>query len=312
METQVAEPTFVYSPDYYCDVGDHVFRTEKYEILHDRIVSSGLADADGFLTPAPATREQLELVHTPQYVSDLLSHRHTERTVLSEMPISPQIVNAFVLAAGGTVLACREAVSGGSMAMNLSGGFHHAFPDWAEGFCYINDVAIGVSAALSEELVERAMVVDCDLHQGNGTARIFHDDPRVFTFSIHQENVYPIKQESDLDVGLPDYCSGAAYCEELSRWFVPALERHEPELALFVAGADPYERDTLGSLQLSMQHLRRRDDIVIGSCADRGTPVAVVLAGGYAPDVRETVEVHYGTACSLAKHCAGMQPTDME
>ena len=189
------------------------------------------------------------------------------------------------------------------MTMNLAGGFHHAFDDWAEGFCYINDVAVGIRSVQAEGLAERAMVVDCDLHQGNGTAQIFSDDPSVFTFSIHQENLYPLKRRSDLDVGLPDFCTGDAYLAALRENLLPALERHGPELVLYVAGADPYEKDLLGTLQLSIEDLRRRDDIVVGACAERGIPVAAVLAGGYAPDVSDTVLIHYGTACSLVEHC---------
>ena len=299
----MAVARFVYSPGYYCDVGDHVFRTEKYELLYRKITGEGLASPADFLVPEPATREQLELVHTTGYVSDLLTHRYTSRTVRSEMPISRGIVEGFALGAGGTILASRTAAAERTMAMNLAGGFHHAFPDWAEGFCYVNDVALGVQVVLDDGLAQRAMVVDCDLHQGNGTAFTFRDEPRVFTFSIHQENLYPLKQQSDLDVGLPDHCSGRAYCEELRTSLIPALDKHRPEFVLYVAGADPYELDQLGSLRLSLEELRERDDIVIGACAERGLPVAVVLAGGYATRVDDTVLVHYGTACSMVQHC---------
>jgi acetoin utilization deacetylase AcuC-like enzyme len=212
-------------------------------------------------------------------------------------------MQGFILGAGGTILACRTAVSEHTMTMNLAGGFHHAFPDWAEGFCYINDVAVGIRTVIHEGLVKRAMVIDCDLHQGNGTAFIFRDDPDVFTFSIHEENIYPIKRRSDLDVGLPSFCTGELYLELLERNVVPALDRHRPELVVYVAGADPYEKDQLGSLMLTKEHLRKRDDIVIGSCSARDVPVAVTLAGGYAPDVNDTAEIHFNTALSLVEHC---------
>ncbi len=298
----MASAKFIYSPEYYCDVGEHVFRTEKYRLLYERIVESGLASPDDFLVPKPATRHQLELVHTPQYVADLYSYRHTPRTIRSEMPLSRQIVEAFALGAGGSILACRTAVAEPAMTMNLAGGFHHAFADWAEGFCYINDVAVGVKNVKAEGMAERVMVVDCDLHQGNGTAHIFRDDPSVFTFSIHQENNYPLKRRSDLDVGLPDYCTGEDYLKAFVENLMPALDRHHPELVLYLAGADPYEKDQLGLLLLSREHLRRRDDILIGACAERGIPVAALLAGGYAPHVGDTVQIHYGTACSLVQH----------
>ncbi|MFO7956718.1 MAG: histone deacetylase [Candidatus Brocadiia bacterium] len=302
-------PRFVYSPDYYCDIGDHVFRTGKYRLLYERMIEADLATPDDFLKPQKAPRDDLELVHTPEYLDDLLAGRETARTMRSEMPISEEIVRAFVLGAGGTILACRTALAQNTFAMNLAGGFHHAFPDWAEGFCYINDVAVGVRKMQQEGRVERAMVVDCDLHQGNGTAWVFRDDPDVFTFSIHQENNYPIKRQSDLDVGLPDFCSGKRYLRELEDNLLPALERHDPEFVLYVAGADPSRHDMLGTLGLEFEDLRRRDDMVLGTCAEREVPVTVVLAGGYAADVNDTVRIHEGTVRAMFEVCCPGEET---
>jgi len=293
---------FVYSTGYCCDIGDHVFRTEKYRLLHEKMIETGVAAPEDFLTPDPATRKDLGLVHTEEYIDDLFSGRHTVRTFTSEMPISRQIVEAFVLGAGGTMLACRTALNERTMSLNMAGGFHHAFADRAEGFCYVNDVAVGMARVLADGLIRKGMVVDCDLHQGNGTAHIFRRQPAVFTFSIHQENNYPIKQKSDLDVGLPDFCSGDEYLRQLRESLLPALDDNEPDLVLYVAGSDPYERDQLGALKLTLQDLRRRDDLVLGACAERGIPLAAVLAGGYATRVSETVEIHYGTVCSLLEH----------
>ena len=292
---------FVYSDGYYCDVGPHVFRTDKYRLLHEMMLSTGLASPEDFAAPQPAARADLELVHTPAYVSDLLAARSTGRTDRSEMPITREIVDAFILGAGGTMLACRTAVAGRTLTMNLAGGFHHAFPDWAEGFCYINDVAVGVAALRRDGLVDRAMVVDCDLHQGNGTAYIFRDVPEVFTFSIHQEDLYPAKQKSDLDIGLPDFCPGEVYLRELHANLDVILDEHRPEFILYVAGADPYQGDQLGSLMLSIEDLKRRDEIVLGACATRGLPAAAVLAGGYARRVEDTVLIHYGTARTIVE-----------
>lgn len=305
-----AKARFIYSPDYYCDIGQHVFRTEKYSLLHERLISAGLVGQDEFLRPEPAARTDLELVHTPAYVSDLMTGRHTSRTMRSEMPISPEIVQAFALGAGGTILACRTAVRERTFAMNLAGGFHHAFPDWAEGFCYINDVAVGVARLREDGLVRRAMVVDCDLHQGNGTAYIFRDEPDVFTFSIHQESNFPVKRRSDLDIGLPDFCSGRRYLEELSSRLGPAMDRHEPEMVLYAAGADPYEEDILGGLRLTMDDLQERDRIVLSACTDRNVPAAVVLAGGYAMDVQDTVTVHYNTAAVMCELAPALRRTE--
>lgn len=292
-------PRFVYSPDYWCDVGAHVFRTEKYHLLHEKMIQEGVARPDDFVVPEPATREDLELVHRPDYVRDLFTYRHTARTVRSEMPISRQIVEAFALGAGGTMLACRLAVTERTLSMNLAGGFHHAFPDWAEGFCYINDVAVGGARLRHDGLARKAMVVDCDLHQGNGTAFIFRNEPDVFTFSIHEEMVYPVKQQSDLDIGLPSFCDGDLYLSELRRRLPAALDRHRPEFVLYVAGADPYEEDLLGTLMLDLEDLKTRDEIVLGACVERGIPATAVLAGGYAPRVEDTVQIHYGTVNTL-------------
>jgi acetoin utilization deacetylase AcuC-like enzyme len=294
-------PRFVYSPEYHCDIGDHVFRTTKYAAVHDAIIERGLARAQDFLRPEPASLDDLLLAHGRDYLADLMAARRTSRTMRSEMPISEQIVRSFALGAGGTMLACRLAVSEHAFTMNLAGGFHHAFPDWAEGFCYINDVAVGVRHIMARGLVERAMVVDCDLHQGNGTAVIFQHEPAVFTFSIHQQDIYPVKQRSDLDIGLPGHCTGAQYLDRLRRCLAPAIDRHRPQFVLYVAGADPFEGDVLGTLGLSGEDMVARDRLVLGACAQRGIPAAVTLAGGYARDQADLVNVHANTAVVLAE-----------
>lgn len=299
---------FVYSPAYCCDVGPHVFRTEKYHLLHEKMVETGLVRPEDFLTPEPARREDLELVHTARYLNDLLSYRYTPRTISSEMPISKEIVDAFVLGAGGTVLACRLAAKERTFAMNMAGGFHHAFPDWAEGFCYVNDVAVGVQRLRKDGLVQRAMVVDCDLHQGNGTAYIFQNEPEVFTFSMHEQAIYPVKRKSDLDVNLPSFSSGEYYISELERHLPKILDAHRPEFVFYVAGADPYAEDQLGTLGMSIADLKRRDEIVLGACAERGLPVAVALAGGYAPHVEDTVLIHYNTAVAMVELLERFEP----
>jgi acetoin utilization deacetylase AcuC-like enzyme len=286
--------SFIYSPDCYADIGWHVFPMEKYPLLADRLVKEGHIQEKDFLPPVPATQEELLLVHTPQYLDDLLNLRRTLSTVSSEMPLNRQIADFFVLTTGATIRACREALKGG-IGYNIGGGFHHAFPDHAEGFCYLNDVAVGIKVMLKENLIQRVAVVDCDLHQGNGTAVIFQNEPRVFTFSIHQEHLYPLKEESDLDIGLENETSDRQYLHLLSG----ALEKvlaHEPELVLFVAGADSYEKDQLGNLRLTIEGLKERDKMVIGICRGRGIPLVITLAGGYAYDVQDTVQIHFNTA----------------
>lgn len=295
-------PRFIYHPDYYCDIGEQVFPTEKYGLLYDRMRSAGIITDENLLEPTPATRDQLELVHTPDYVDDLLAGRRTRRTRSSEMPISSEITQAFTLGAGGTILACTTAISQETGTMNLAGGFHHAYPDHAEGFCYINDVAVGAQTLLTEDLVERPLIVDCDLHQGNGTAYIFRNDPHVYTLSIHQQKLYPPKENGNCDIPLPNFCSGDHYLRKLHGPLMKAFEEHDPDFVLYVAGADPYRGDVLGALDLNLDDMRRRDNVVLQTCREYQTPTAVVLAGGYAAKVNDTVEIHYRTARSLLDH----------
>ncbi|MFW5915624.1 MAG: histone deacetylase [Planctomycetota bacterium] len=299
----MARPGIIYSEDYYCDIGDHVFRTEKYGLLYRRLIDRDIFSPREVHSPEAASRDQLELVHTPEYVSDLFGARRTPRTVASEMPISEDIVRAFALGAGGSILAARKALLGGSGAINLAGGFHHAYADHAEGFCYINDVAVAVRNMQHKGLAERPMIVDCDLHQGNGTAHIFRNAPEVYTFSIHQQKLYPPKENSDCDVGLPNMCTGDHYLARLRQKLGPALNDHQPDFIVYVAGADPFEKDQLGSLMLTIADLRERDDVVLEACAERDIPFCIMLAGGYAPDVDDTVSIHYNTVLSACEHC---------
>jgi len=282
---------FIYAPEYYCDIGAHVFPMRKFEAVRRALLAGGEITERDFLRPEPSPRADLALVHTEAYLEDLFALRWTPRTIPSELPISDEIVRAFAFAAGGTTLACLCALDEG-FAMNLTGGFHHAFPDHAEGFCYINDVAVALRVLKSRGMIRRAAVVDLDLHQGNGTAFIFQSEPAVFTFSMHQENNYPIKQRSDLDIGLDDGTGDEAYLRLLERSLPAILDSHRPELVVYLAGADPYERDLLGGLALTLDGLRRRDESVIRHCAERSIPVAVVLAGGYAEDFADTVRIH--------------------
>jgi acetoin utilization deacetylase AcuC-like enzyme len=283
----------VYSDDYYGDLQGHIFPIEKYKMIYAVLEAEGCLGS--VLKPEPATRKQLELVHTPEYLDDLYAARYTPRTLASEMAISPEIVRGFLTAAGGSVTAVRAAIKNGGPAMNDGGGLHHAFPDHAEGFCYINDVALAIRVAQDEGLARRFAVIDCDLHQGNGTAFIFADDADVFTFSIHQENLYPVKQKSDLDIGLPDSTGDDVYLGHLRRAVPEILDRHNPEAVVYVAGADPYEGDQLGTLRLTFDGLIERDRFVLGECKNRGLPVAILLAGGYAYDTNDTVRIHVNT-----------------
>ena len=288
-------PPLVYHPDYFADIGPHVFPVQKYRLVYEGL-REAIPDLDSRLhRPEPATRDQLLQVHTPEYLADLDSHQYTERTLPSELPISAEIVRAYYLMAGGSILAAELALEQGA-AMNIGGGFHHAFADHAEGFCYVNDVAMAVRHVLSEPRtsprIERVAVVDVDLHQGNGTAHIFGGEPAVYTFSIHQQNNYPEKQQSDLDIGLPDGASDARYLEQLETGLQHVFDGFGPDFVMYVAGVDPYEDDQLGGLRLSLEGIRQRDALVFEHCRQRGAAVAVVLAGGYAFSVKRTVEMH--------------------
>lgn len=287
--------TFVYSPEYYCDIGPHVFPVVKFRMLYERIKTDPAFAKARFLTPGPASVEDLYLVHTKEYLRDLFSYKHTARTCSSELPISQQIVNAYIVGTGGTILAAESALEGKNAGMNLTGGFHHAFADHAEGFCYINDVAVAIRKLQRQKKIQRALVVDCDLHQGNGTAHIFRGDSSVFTFSIHQEDLYPVKQRSSLDIGLPNYTGDKEYLAHLEQHVPRIMDEFRPDLVFYLAGADPYEGDQLGSLRLSMKGLRQRDELVIKACAARHLPVCVLVAGGYAFHTEDTIQIHYNT-----------------
>ncbi len=291
----------VHAPEYQCDIGVHVFPMEKFALVRQALIAAGDLDDAEVLRPDPAPREELLLAHTAEYLDDLEHLRWTPRTACSELPLTAEIVRAYVFAAGGTTRAAREALTRGA-GVNLGGGFHHAFADLASGFCYLNDLCIGIRALQRDGLVRRAAVVDCDLHQGNGTARLFRDDSSVFTFSIHQEHLYPVKERSDLDIGLENGVGD----DEFNSRLVEGLEHvwaHHPEIVLYQAGADPFEEDQLGSLKLTFAGLETRDRLVLEGCARRGIPVGVTLGGGYARRLCDTVRIHTRT-CQIALHLA--------
>jgi len=205
-----------------------------------------------------------------------------------------EIISAYFIHAQGTIVACQEAINQG-IGLHLGGGFHHAFADHGEGFCYINDVAVGIKKMQSLKLVDRVAVIDCDLHQGNGTAKIFQNDKSVFTFSIHQEHLYPIKEESTLDIGLDDGTGDIEYLTKLQDAIDRILTVHKPQLVVYVAGADPFQMDQLSSLRITKDGLKKRDELVIKQIRQQKIPVAVTLAGGYAFDVNDTVDIHFNT-----------------
>jgi acetoin utilization deacetylase AcuC-like enzyme len=286
---------FVHSPRYEVDIGPHVFPVVKYRHVRESLIHAGLAADDDFAEPPPPSREDLLRVHTYAYLDDLEDLRPTHRTLYSELPITRAIIDAFTLAAGGSILAARHALASGA-CLHLGGGLHHAFADHAEGFCYVNDVAVAIRALQAEGAIERAAVIDLDVHQGNGTANIFSEDPTVFTYSVHQEHNYPLKQRSDRDVGLENGVDDVEYLAILDRDVPHILDTHRPQLVFYLAGADPYCEDQLGGLSLTRAGLRERDRRVIAWCRERGIPIAGALAGGYARFVTDTIAIHRATA----------------
>jgi acetoin utilization deacetylase AcuC-like enzyme len=296
MTTTTRTLPIVWHEAYQADIGPHVFPMLKYRAARDKLIAEGTITEADICSPEPVTDDEVALVHTPDYLDKIKSGAFSPHDVmLLEVPFSPELSEAMWLCAGGTILAGRLALENG-MAVNLGGGFHHAFPDHGEGFCLINDVAIALRVLCNEGLLERGAVLDCDLHQGNGTAAIFDGDPDIFTFSIHQQHNYPMwKPPGDLDVGLEDHAADDEYLAELERHVPRILEDHRPDLAFYLAGADPYREDQLGRLGLTLDGLRRRDDLVFRLLVDAGVPVAVTLAGGYALQFEDTVEIHCGT-----------------
>ena len=300
-------PLIVYSPGSNVDIGPHVFPTEKYGRVFEQLMAEGWVTADEVFHPASATRETLELAHMKEYLDDLEELRHTPRTMDSELPLGHEIVEFFRRSVEGTCVAARSALAR-EAAVHVGGGFHHAMADRAEGFCYLNDVAVAIRLLQHEGLARRAAVVDVDVHQGNGTARIFEGDASVFTLSLHQQQNYPSpKATSTLDVGLGNGTGDDEYDAALAG----ALEHvwaHQPGIVIVVAGADPYVDDQLGGLALTLDGLARRDQRVLEGCASRDIPVVVTLGGGYARRLEDTVRIHACT-CRLALTIAGLSPS---
>lgn len=286
----------VYSDQYDLNLGDHVFPSIKYRLVKEQLLRDRLAQPGDFVEPAAASDDDVALVHHDEYIRKLqtgnLSYLETLRL---EIPYSPELVSAVWLCAGGSILAGRLALED-SAAVNVGGGFHHAYPDHGEGFCVLHDVAIAIRRLQKDKVIEHAMTVDCDVHQGNGTAAIFRGDHSVFTFSIHQENIYPYpKPPSTLDVNLRDGVGDDEYLQELERGLSKSLKEFSPEILFYIAGADPYRDDQLGGLRLTLEGLEKRDRLVFEKAQAKKIPVVVTLAGGYARRVEDTIQIHTNT-----------------
>jgi len=326
----------IYSPHYRIDLGLHVFPTEKYRLVRDALVTRGVVSPGDILESAPATWEELALVHTADYLQRMRDAALTPEDIAQlELPWSQEMVDGFRLMTGGTLLAARivcglasqkyevksqkyevrsqkpEPGANSSVPLaapsdfrlqtsevrvccHIGGGLHHAFPNHGEGFCPFNDVAVAIRV-LQASGIERHAIVDLDVHHGNGTAFIFESDPRVFTFSMHQQHNYPMwKPRGTLDIGLPDGAHDDTYLGALEG-AMPVVMAHQPACVFYLAGADPYEDDQLGGLRLTKAGLCQRDRMVLDAVRGGGAPLVVVLAGGYARRVEDTVAIHVAT-----------------
>jgi acetoin utilization deacetylase AcuC-like enzyme len=295
----------VYDDHYDLHLGAHVFPSQKYRLVREALLTDGIARAEEFLAPQPATDEDVLRVHSQEYVYKLKTGKLSYAEILRmEVPYSRELMEACWLAAGGSILAGRCALGDGWSA-NIGGGFHHAYPDHGEGFCVIHDVAIAIRRLQFDGAIERAMVVDTDVHQGNGTAAIFGGDGTVFTLSIHQENNYPYpKPPSTVDIDLPDGIRDDDYLAILEKHLNQAFRDFSPQLLFYVGGADPYREDQLGGLALTIEGLSRRDVLVFDYARRHKAPVAITLAGGYARSVSDTVRIHVNTILAAREAAA--------
>jgi len=274
----------------------HYFPIRKYALLRKAVTAADLVSHEDLIVPEAATDEQILRAHDADYLQRVKSGQLTPKEIRRiGLPWSPELVQRARRAVGGTIEACRAALLDG-VSVNLAGGTHHAFRDHGQGFCLFNDSVIAARAMQAEGHMRRVVILDCDVHQGNGTAAIAADDPTIFTFSIHSEQNFPLhKERSDLDIGLDDETGDTAYLEALQVGVRRALDLADADLAIYVAGADPYEEDLLGRLALSKAGLAERDRVVFEFCQQAGTPVVTVTAGGYARRIRDTVEIHLQT-----------------
>ena len=272
----------------------HRFPMVKYSMLRERVARDGICGPGELLTPRAVTDEEILRAHTPGYLRRVVSGSLSDKEVRRiGFPWSEKMVERSRRASGGTLGACLAALDEG-FAANLAGGTHHAFSNRGEGYCVLNDSAIAVRAVQAAGLVERVVIIDTDVHQGNGTAKILHRDPTVFTFSIHGAKNFPFhKEESDLDAPLPDNADDTEFLQALESGLETALGAADAGLAVYLAGADPFEGDRLGRLSVTKSGLAERDRLVLETCRERGIPVATTMAGGYATEVEDTVDVHF-------------------
>lgn len=296
---------------FYCDQyplplpPGHRFPIQKYVLLREAVLAAGLAPAEDLVVPEPASDEQILRAHDYDYLRRVKQGELTPNEIRRiGLPWSPELVARARCSVGGSIAACRAALRDG-LAVSLAGGTHHAFRDHGQGFCVFNDSAIAARTMQADDRLRRAVIIDCDVHQGNGTAAILADDPSIFTFSIHGARNFPFhKERSDLDVELEDGTEDEEYLEALRGGLARALELAQADLAIYLAGADPYAGDQLGRLALTKAGLAERDRLVFSLCRGAGLPVATVMSGGYGRRIEDTVDIHLATV-RVADEMAG-------
>ena len=298
----------VYHPRYDLNLGAHVFPSQKFRLLYELLLREEIAAQEDIVRPDRAADEDLLRVHTREWITKLKNGTLTANDVMKlEVPYSPELAEAVWLAAGGTILAGQLALRDG-FASNLTGGFHHAHANHGEGFCAIHDVAIAIRRLQADGLIKKAIVVDTDVHHGNGTAHIFRNDDSVFTLSIHQEHNYPAyKPPSNLDLALEDAVEDEEYLSALLPAVEQSLDEFHPDILFYVGGADPFCEDQLGGLRLTKSGLKARDKGVFRAARSANIPVATTLAGGYARRVEDTIRIHRNTILA-AQEVAGESP----
>ncbi|OGR45167.1 MAG: hypothetical protein A2X35_02085 [Elusimicrobia bacterium GWA2_61_42] len=286
----------IFSKYYTVKTPGHVFRADKFEAALKLLLKEGVVSKKDIVAPAFPLKADLLLAHSPAWVRKALEFGFTPAdSSRAEIKISRSVARAHAMNTGGTVLAARLALEDG-VGVNCGGGSHHAFADHGEGFCLLNDIAVAIKKLFKERRIRRAIVIDLDAHQGNGTAAIFKGDKKVFTFSMHGAETYPEKKEkSSLDIGLKPGAGDAAYLALLRQELTRVLEKFRPDFAVYVAGADVYRGDLLGGLKLSLAGIKRRDAFVFAECRRRGVPVVLTLSGGYAQKFTDTVRIHADT-----------------
>lgn len=292
----------IYSPNYDIAIPEHPWKIGKYKAVHDRVISSGVAAKGDIILVDAASEEDLLLVHTWEYIERFRNGDwNSEELAGSELEVNDKLARFFWTAAEGTIVAYEEALKHGSAA-HIGGGFHHAFAGYASGFCLINDIAVGIRKMQKDKKISKALVIDLDVHQGDGTAKIFENDLSVFTFSIHERDNFPYrKQKSTLDIELESMTADDEYLARLKEHLPGIIKKHKPDLIIYVAGADPYEHDVLGGLSITMEGLKRRDEYVASLAFASKIPIVSTFAGGYAAKFEDTVQIHFNTIATLAR-----------